>query len=101
MFRNIGRKIKSLAKVLCWIGIIVFTIVGILTIIIAVQDPYYGYNYIFGYSTTAGVVFGILIIVLGSLLSWVGSFVLYGFGELVENSKHIADSMRRPNVYDD
>ena len=33
-----------------------------------------------------GVLSGLLTIVLGALLSWVGSFVLYGFGEIVENS---------------
>jgi hypothetical protein len=29
---------------------------------------------------------GILIMVLGSLGSWIGSFMTYGFGQLVENS---------------
>ncbi|MFR5010221.1 MAG: SHOCT domain-containing protein [Acutalibacteraceae bacterium] len=33
---------------------------------------------------------GLAVIIIGSLLSWVSSFVLYGFGELVVNSAIIA-----------
>ena len=71
MFENIGGKIKGLAKVVCWIGIILSVITGILAI--AAQG-------------SAGFIPGIAIIIVGALGSWVGSFVLYGFGEMVENS---------------
>ena len=71
MFDNIGSKIKTLAKVVCWIGIIGSIIAGIA--MIATMG-------------SVGVLSGLLTIVLGALLSWVGSFVLYGFGEMVENS---------------
>ena len=71
MFDNIGSKIKTLAKVVCWIGIIGSIIAGIA--MIATMG-------------SVGVLSGLLTIVLGTLLSWVGSFVLYGFGEMVENS---------------
>ena len=71
MFDNIGSKIKTLAKVVCWIGIIGSVIAGIA--MIATMG-------------SVGVLSGLLTIVLGALLSWVGSFVLYGFGEMVENS---------------
>lgn len=40
---------------------------------------------------------GILTMVLGSLLSWVSSFVLYGFGEIVENSALIAGKKEPPS----
>jgi hypothetical protein len=39
------------------------------------------------------VISGILTIVLGSLAAWISSFLLYGFGELVENSSRIADQL--------
>ena len=71
MFDNIGSKIKTLAKVVCWIGIIGSIIAGMA--MIATMG-------------SVGVLSGLLTIVLGTLLSWVGSFVLYGFGEMVENS---------------
>lgn len=71
MFVNIGAKIKMLAKVLCWIGIVASVIGGIA---------------IMAGTGSSGVLPGLLTIVLGTLFSWIGSFVLYGFGEMVENS---------------
>lgn len=68
MFDNIGYKIKSLAKLLCWIGIAVSLGSGC---------------YIFRTNEWLGI----LIIVGGTLLSWLGNFILYGFGELVDNSE--------------
>ncbi len=65
MFDNIGGKIKVLAKVVCWIGIVVSVILGLLT----------------GNSITA-----LLTMVIGSVASWVGSFMTYGFGQLIENT---------------
>ena len=70
MFDNIGGKIKTLAKVVCWIGIIACIITGI--VLMATGED--------------SILVGILTAVVGSLLSWVSSFVLYGFGQLVENS---------------
>lgn len=70
MFDNIGGKIKTLAKVICWLGIIASVIIGF---VLMVQDE-----------DTAFV--GILIMILGSLGSWISSFMTYGFGQLIENS---------------
>lgn len=67
MFDNIGGKIKATAKVFCWIAIIASLIGGICMLFI---------------NAVAGLVF----IVMGPLSAWIGSFVIYGFGELVENS---------------
>lgn len=64
MFDNIGGKIKVTAQVICWVGIIISVLIGLA-------------------SFENG---GIVLIILGSLSSWVGSFVLYGFGQLIENS---------------
>lgn len=73
MFDNIGGKIKGLAKVLCWLGIIASIIVG--AIMCTDEDA---------------ALFGILYILIGSLLSWIGSFLLYGFGELIATTMHIS-----------
>ena len=86
MFENIGRKIKALAKVICWIGIIASVVVGVIIIYDWSVQSY-------RYRDSAELITGIVVIILGSLLSWVGSFVLYGFGELVENSTFIAETM--------
>lgn len=78
MFDNIGSKVKTLAKVLCWIGIIASIIGGLI---------------ILGTSrgVAAGVISGLAVIILGSILSWAGSFVLYAFGDAVENIAFIAN----------
>ena len=85
MFNNIGRKIKTFAKVMCWIGIIVSVVAGLVMIVSSFS----------GYAATAGIVSGILTAVLGSLFSWVGSFMMVGFGELVENTAEIAANTRK------
>ena len=74
MFNNIGGKIKTLAKVLTVIGMILSIIWGIV-------------------ETEFSVETGFAIIALGCLFSWVGSFLLYGFGELIDNTKEIANNM--------
>lgn len=75
MFDNIGGKIKKVAEVVCWMGIIVCCVVGVAFLSLGAN----GDN---GVQAIIGVAIG----VVGSLLSWVSSFVLYGFGQLVENS---------------
>ena len=74
MYNNIGKKIMGLAKFVAWIGIIGSIISGIFII-------------------SAGSQIGFLTIVLGSLVAWVGSFVLYGFGQLIDDTS----SIRRTN----
>ena len=89
MFSNIGGKIKALAKVVCWIGIILSVISG--GAMIAAGMGVFGYT---GMPEGAAVVSGVLTIALGSLLSWIGSFFSYGFGELIEKTTEIARNTR-------
>lgn len=74
MFDHIGRKIQILAIVLCALGITASVVTGIVYIS-AIDSP-----------DARRVWAGILFMFLGSLLSWVSTFVLYGFGHLIENS---------------
>ena len=74
MFDNIGGKIKTLASVIAWLGIIVSVIIGIMLMSTAEEF----------------IIAGLIIAIVGSISSWIGSFLLYGFGELVENSAIIA-----------
>ena len=102
MFNNIGAKIKGLAKVLTWLGIIVSVIAGFTVIfsgnllsgVLGSLNSYGGYNS-YGYNAPRGVsggmvAAGIAVMVFGSLFAWIGSFLLYGFGHLIENSDKIA-----------
>lgn len=75
MFDNIGGKIKVVAKVECWIGIISSFIAGIS--LMSEDEELFG-------------LIGFFVIVIGSLASWLGSFLIYGFGQLVENSDILA-----------
>lgn len=77
MFNNIGSKIKSLA-ILVSVGGIISSILTGLILLIALEEM--------------GALIGIVIAVVGSALSWIGSFYTYGFGELIENSSIIAKS---------
>ena len=77
MFDNIGGKMKGLAVIICCIGIAA--------------------SVIFGLSLMSNDVplAGVIVIVAGSLSSWIGSFALYGFGQLVENSDTMVRLLRQ------
>lgn len=83
MFSNIEKKIKTLAKVLTWIGIVGSVLAGLMLIIAGLSQGAGG----------AGVALGILMMVLGSLGSWVSNLVLYGFGQLLEDTKATRELM--------
>ena len=85
MFNNIGKKIKGLAKLVCWIGIIIFAIVGLGVIISGIS----------GDNAVSAIISGILIIVGGFLVSWIGSFVMYGYGELIDKTADIAENTKK------
>ncbi|MEG0268745.1 MAG: hypothetical protein RR821_00710, partial [Clostridia bacterium] len=42
-------------------------------------------------SMATRIVLGICIMLGGSALAWISSWLVYGFGELIENTKKIAD----------
>ena len=79
MFGNIGGKIKSLAQVITWLGIIGSVIWGFVLM-----------------ATDEDLIFaGLMIALLGSLISWVSSFVLYGFGQLIENTDKLVELSKK------
>ena len=74
IFGNIGGKIKSLAKTLLWVKWIVCLVAAIY----------------FSTSDTGFLSAGIILLG-GLLVSWVSSLLLYGFGQLIDNSTHIVE----------
>lgn len=82
MFDNIGNKIKILAQVVCWLGIIGSFVWGII-IMIEVESA-----------------IAVLPIIVGPLVSWIGSFILYSWGETVENINEIKKSVCRDKDVD-
>lgn len=84
MFDNIGSKIKTVAATIAWLGIIGSIIIGSVMIKEA-NDSYY--------PSATETLSGWLVIIVGSLSSWVSSFTLYGFGQLIENTDTICSEM--------
>lgn len=77
MYDNIGGKIKGLAKWVCIIGSIIMAISGIVCM---------GQGEDF-------IPVGILLLILGPVLCWISSWMLYGFGELIEKISNIERTM--------
>lgn len=93
MFNNIGSKIMKLAKVICWIGIIVSVISGAIMIVggaSLMSNSSYG-SYGPSGSPVSTIVVGVCTIIFGCLFSWIGSFFTYGFGRLIENTDILRD----------
>lgn len=80
LFSNIGGKIKTLAKVICLVGMVI-------SLIQAVRVLNMGYEY----QNTAFA--SLLTLGLGCLFSWIGSFFTYGFGELIDRTCSIDDKL--------
>ena len=72
MFTNIGGKIKTVAKVNCLILMLASVIAGI----IVIADGNYA-------------LVGIGLLFVGPFLMWIGSFMTYAFGELIEKVTEI------------
>ena len=68
MFDNIGEKIKTLEQVICTPGIIGSLIGGIALISVDM------------------IIVGIIVLICGPIFAWIGSFGLYGLGQLIENT---------------
>ena len=85
MFTNIGKKIKVLAIVLTVIGILAYVIIGVIIIANSRHNDEL-------------VVIGIAIMIIGSLMSWLSSFILYGFGQLIDNSDILVQQARNRSM---
>lgn len=79
MYDNIGSKIKTVAKVVGFAGIVISILAGLLFLLVAFSEEKFSY---FG--------IGILVAILGSIISWASTIALYGFGQIVENTDTIA-----------
>lgn len=80
MFDNVGYKIQRVAKVICWVGIVYFGLGG--------------FAYVFdgvSHDNTEDVILGFVFMICGPLISWIGSLLLYGFGQLIENTGDLVE----------
>lgn len=88
MFRHPGEKIKSYAKVLFWVGVVISIIIGVIEIGSSFIAPAYSYHGSFG-TILLGILGGILTIDIGTLISWLAVLTLYTFGTLVETQMNL------------
>ena len=70
LYENIGNKIKAWAKWIFVLGAII-SVIGSIVDIINAEDP-------------GQILAAIFMIFLGPLICWVSSWMVYGFGELIE-----------------
>lgn len=83
MFNNIGRKLKILAWIEFIGGMVSSVIAGIIYLAIASKIEASTYNQ--AYITTIST--GIAFLIVGPIGSWIGSWVTYALGEIIENSE--------------
>ena len=81
MYENIGGKIKGLSKTIAFIEIVIALIAGCWVII-----------------SDDEVALGFFIIIVGSLAAWVSSWLLYGFGEIIEKVCQIEQNTRKSDM---
>lgn len=83
MYKNIGKKIRGLAAVIGWIGMILYVLVGIVMCIAMMADEEVGLGIV---CLLGGI--------LGAVIWWIGTWMMYGFGELIVKTSEVADNTR-------
>ncbi len=78
-FNNIGGKIKGLAKAAFIVEAIAAVLSGIV-MFIEDDDMFFA---------------AVLVAIVGPIVAWVGSWLLYGFGQLIENSDTLVKNTRK------
>lgn len=100
LFSNPGGKICVIGKVITGIGMVLSVIVGISSIVGAGCSAVTlnrwagmssGVSTVFG----AGIVTGIISMLLGCLMSWIWGLAIYAFGDLVRKTNEIAENTRK------
>lgn len=81
LYENIGRKIKSLAMCLFFVEAIGSLIAGI-ALGIEVEEIYF------------------LLVLIGPFIAWISSFIMYAFGELVEDTESIRKNIVVKTTFD-
>ena len=83
MFENPGKKIKVVAQIFFWCISIIGSIALIISFAVSEYDT--NTNFVLSFLTI------VITILLIWLFSWISSLLLYGFGELIENTTDTAD----------
>ena len=87
LYKNVGDKLCKLASFFAIVGIVISCLTGISFIATAMN---FGRDAAF-----PEFLVGLAIAGLGSFLSWFASLTMYGFGELINRTNEIAESLRK------
>ena len=82
MYKNIGKKIKGLAKATFIVEAISAVITGMILGIV-----WYSWGEYEGAFVALGIMVG------GPIIAWVSTWILYGFGELIDKTSKISDKI--------
>ena len=82
MYNDVGKKIKGLMETLLMIGIVLSVVGGI--VVMTISDDL--------------IVVGLLIVIVGSLASWIACIFAYAFGELVDRTCNIEKLLRLSQI---
>lgn len=88
MFEKSGEKIKSLAKVIFYINMIIAGIILVSGIVQGAQNRYVG---------EMVVITAIIVAIIIILATWVTSMYMTAFGDLVESNRQILDLLEQQN----
>ncbi len=94
MFNEIGKKIKRLASTLCKVQIAIYVIaaivflgLGLISIVDGNED-----------SAFFWILIGLACAIIGPLLAWLSTIILYGYGELIDKTGEIEKNTRPANT---
>ena len=82
MYKDVGKKIKSVAMAVFFINLVCFIALGIINIS-QMNTP-----------TDQKVASLIIAIILGLVFAWLSGLLLYGFGELIDRASAIEEEMQ-------
>lgn len=97
MFENSGEKIVKVAKVLFWITVIASVI---LAFVLGWSEEYHSYSYSYGgyYRNEFHPVYFFSLLIGYPLVSYISTLFIIAFGELVQNSQKIKETIAENKV---
>ena len=87
MYDNIGRKIKLLAKFLFGLEAAISMVSAVYYIFEGITENITGLFWL-----------GLLILFIGPLCAWISTWLLYGFGELIESNENLSNAVENELV---
>lgn len=85
MFDEVGKKIKTLVIALSVISMLVYVFIGLIFIFAFAKTEL----------STFFTVIGFAVMIIGILITYVSSFALYGYGELIDSNQQILEILEK------